>query len=206
MKLLITSIILLITGCSSELRIAKFANTLTTSPVSSVCLMRLPPSAYTSNHNIPMLRNKDFSNIAQLALESAIAKKKKGWNMVYSANIDAIEPSLADTIANYKDKSSDFTNPAVINMMANAASVLKCSHLVILESISIKDASSAQAPSLVQFGAWVQIIDMRNGQLAYRARNVSRPVSYAEKDFDDRMSVVLFDLFAETIKPLPKSR
>jgi hypothetical protein len=191
-------------GCGGELRIAKLQFELSAKQFSSVAIMRLPPSSFITNHNIAQLRNKDFSIAAQQALESAIAKKRKAWNLVYSANISATEPFLADSMTAIKERAVDVVDTSTLRMMKNAISILGSRYMLVLESISVKDGSSAQAPAMAIFGAWLQVWDMSNGTLIYRARNVSRPVSYAEKDFDQRLTTALYDLFAETLRPLPK--
>ncbi|MBL8029292.1 MAG: hypothetical protein JNL74_22915 [Fibrobacteres bacterium] len=202
--LILLTAALFLTGCSETLRVVKLQNNLLTEKFTTVGILQLPPSSYTTLHNIQPLRNKDFSISAQQALERAVVKKRKNWNIIYSANITATEPSLADAMAACREKGVDISDTATLEMMKKASSILGFRYLLLLESVSIKDASSAQSPAMAAFGSWVQLWDMSNGKLVYRARNVSRPVTYAEKDFDDRLSDALYDLFAEAIRPLPK--
>jgi hypothetical protein len=107
-------------------------------------------------------------------------------------------------MAAIKERAIDITDTTTLAMMSKAAAILNSRYLLVLESISVKDGSSAQSPAMAVFGAWLQVWDMSNGTLIYRVRNVSRPVSYAEKDFDQKLTTALYDLFSEGLRPLPK--
>lgn len=198
-------ILFLSVSCTTDMRISRLSPALNGAPLGSVALLRLSPSAFVMVQTVPAVRNKDFSSVAQQALETALTKKRKEWKIVNNANIVAMDPLFPDLMARVKDEAGKPLDSAVVKSMQLLKSQLGCRYLVLLESVSIKDASTAQTPGTLVCGCWIQLWDLEQGTMVYRARNISRPVSYVEKDFDSRLQDGLEDLFAEMVRPLPKS-
>ncbi len=193
----------MLAGCYSDIRIATIDGGIASTPLSVVSILALPPYAYPVNHTIDVLKNRDFSVIAHNALETAIRKKKRGWKIINSANLTSTVPSIINDILN--NRQLDTADTATQLSMKNLSTLFNCRYLFVIEQISTKDISNAQTPSTMLMGAWLQVWDMEKGIIAYRVRNVTRPISYADNAFEERLFTALYDLFSAVLRPLPKN-
>lgn len=196
-------LIFLLAGCASDLKLSALEPELKGMTMTNAAVVQLKGSRYPMHHNIIALRGMDFPSLCMTALEKALAKKRKNWKIIPPSTVAAADPEIGEVIPSDQAQFKSMADTGAARM-AKLAGLMETKHFLVIESISIKDVSTPQAPANLVVGACLQMWDFEKGRLLYRARSVSRPVNYAETDFDRKLEPALEDLFRELISPLPK--
>jgi hypothetical protein len=195
--------LLLLAGCASDLKLSAMEPELKGMTMTGAAVVQLKGSRYPMHHNIIALRGMDFPSMCMTALEKALAKKRKNWKIIPPSTVSAADPEIGEVIPSDQAQFKSLAEYGATRM-AKLAKVMETRYFLVIESIAVKDVSTPQAPANLVVGSCLQMWDFEKGRLLYRARSVSRPVNYAETDFDRKLEPALDDLFRELISPLPK--
>ncbi|MFH0921033.1 MAG: hypothetical protein V1913_11810 [Fibrobacterota bacterium] len=198
------ALLLALAGCSTGLKLlALRADVGRGGRIDRYAILALPPSAYTRLHTVPAVRDVNFAQVSQKALEDVAARKRTNWKAAYPAASAGADSAALRILAARKDdlKKLSGEEKAAVKKLADA---LETRYFFVLESASVKDVSSPQVPRSLVLGACLQLWDFQAGELVYRARETSRTVAYGDEDFRKRLDEALTDLFEGLISPLAK--
>lgn len=194
----------LLLSCASDLRLMALDFSATQGKVVKTAILRLPSGAYPMFHNIHPLKTVQFPELALAALQEAVAARRKAWKVVYPANVDAADPGMAQVFVARKSNWRGVT-PEETERMQKLSSLLETRYCLVIESISLKDVSTPQAPANLVIGACLQMWDLQKGSPAYMVRGVSRTVYYGDENARKAVDEALADLFRDLLSPLPKN-
>jgi hypothetical protein len=197
------ALFLLFAGCASDLRLSAYDPGLKELDIQQAGLVQLKGARYPMHHSIAAVKNVDFPSLCLSALEKSLKKKRKLWKIIPPSTIAAADPDAGEYVPQDQQAFRDLGAEEKARMSKTAA-LLENRLFFVIENISVKDASSPQAPAMMVVGACLALWDFEKGLLLYRARNVSRSINYSEADFMKKAEPALYDLFCELIAPLPK--
>ena len=192
-----------LTGCSSNLKLSVYKPEVKAGPIGKAGVVALDGSAYPMYHTIHALKNVNFAQLCEEALEEAIHSTRKNWKLIYPAAIQAASPDIAGICAVRKEMFQEAT-PDEKAAMHSCAKLLETRYFFVIESIAIKDVSTPQVPASFVLGACVQLWDFEKGQVVFRARSVSSTMNYVKDELRKELKSPIADLLADLISPLPK--